>query len=408
VRGAGWGVDEDYSGEIPEITEKRVCKIRRQGETMTSLETMKRHYQRRDLAAREWKQKGGKVVGYVSDDVPEEMIRAAGFFPFRISGDPRCGTGEADRYTEPFYDPSVRSMLNMLLTGRYDFLDFLVVPHSSDAVLRLYYHLRDIRQMDPTARLPEMHLFDILHTRFWRTGLYIRDRVRELKKKLEAWSGKELSNEALSQAIAVANENKSLLKRVSGLREAEPSLLSGMDALQVIGSSMVMLKEDHNTILRRFLSEEKRPGGEKPRLFVEGSSIDNLQFYELVESCGATIVAESHDWGNRSFDDPVDPTLDPVEAIAERYHLRSPSPRMHSIDRRVAYTVERAVQAKSRGAIFFFLEWDSAPAWDYPDQKKALEEKGMPALCFETQPYLLSDADKAQIKTRLGPWLETI
>ena len=375
---------------------------------MDPLETMKRHYQRRDLAARAWRERGGKVVGYVGDDVPEEMIRAAGFFPLRISGDPWGGTEEADRYTEPFYDPSVRSMLNMLLTGRYDFLDFLVVPHSSDAVLRLYYHLRDIQQMDSALKLPDLHLFDILHTRFWMTGLYIRDRVREFKKKLEAWSGKELSKEALSQAIAVGNENKNLLMKVSDLREADPSLLSGMDALQVIGSSMVMPKEEHNTLLRQFLSMEKRPGGEKPRLFVEGSSIDNLQFYELVESCGATIVAESHDWGNRSFDDPVDPTLDPLEAIAERYHLRSPSPRMHSIGRRVAYTVERAVRAKSRGAIFFFLEWDSAPAWDYPDQKKALEEKGIPTLCFETQKYLLSDADKTQMKTKIKQWLETI
>jgi benzoyl-CoA reductase/2-hydroxyglutaryl-CoA dehydratase subunit BcrC/BadD/HgdB len=159
---------------------------------MEPLETMQLYYKRRDLAAREWKEKGGKVVGYLSDDVPEEMIRAAGFFPFRISGDPWGGTEEADRYTEPFYDPSVRSILNMLLTGRYDFLDFIVIPHSSDAILKLYYHLRDIRQMDSTLKLPDLHLFDILHTRFWMTGLYIRDRVRELKKKLEEWSGKEI------------------------------------------------------------------------------------------------------------------------------------------------------------------------------------------------------------------------
>ena len=375
---------------------------------MNPLETMKLHYQRRDLAAREWKQKGRKVIGYLGDEVPEEMILAAGFFPLRISGDPHSGTEDADRYTEPFYDPSVRSILNMLLTGRYDFLDFIIVPHSSDAILRLYYHLRDIRQMDSSVKLPDLHLFDILHTRFWTTGLYIRDRVRELKKKLEEWSGKELSNEALSRAIAVANENKNLLKKVSGLREAEPSLLSGVEALQLIGSSRVMLKEEHNTLLRQFLSEEKRPARDKPRLFLEGSSIDNLQFYELVESCGATIVAESHDWGNRSFDDPVDPTLDPLEAISERYHLKSPSPRMHSIERRTTYCTERALRAKSQGAVFFFLEWDSAPAWDYPDQKKALEEKGIPTLCFETQKYLLSDADKTQMKTKIEQWLDSI
>jgi len=40
------------------------------GGEMDPLETMQKHYERRDLAARMWKDKGGKVVGYVSNDVP--------------------------------------------------------------------------------------------------------------------------------------------------------------------------------------------------------------------------------------------------------------------------------------------------------------------------------------------------
>jgi hypothetical protein len=35
---------------------------------------MQKHYQQRDLAAREWKTKGGKVAGYFCDKVPEEVI----------------------------------------------------------------------------------------------------------------------------------------------------------------------------------------------------------------------------------------------------------------------------------------------------------------------------------------------
>jgi len=55
---------------------------------MTSFELMQKHYDQRDLAARAWKAKGGKVVGYFCDKVPDEMILAAGFFPLRLSGDP--------------------------------------------------------------------------------------------------------------------------------------------------------------------------------------------------------------------------------------------------------------------------------------------------------------------------------
>ena len=370
---------------------------------------MQKHYQQRDLAAREWKDKGGKVAGYFCDNVPEEMILAAGFFPFRISGDPWGGTELADRYTEPFYQPDVRSMLNMLLSGRYDFLDFLIIPYSRDAILALYYHLGKVQQIDPALKFPERYLFDIPRTRFWLSSLYMRDRLRELKKKLEEWSGKEISNESLSRAIAIGNENKMLLKKVAALRAAEPPRISGREALQIIGSAMFILKEEHNKLLRQFLKEtDGLPVRDGVRLFVEGSPIDNLQLYELVESCNATIVGEDNCWGNRYSDDPIDLSLDPLEAIAERYHLKSPCPRTHFMDKRVDYCLRSAVEAKVQGALFFFLEWDNAPAWEYPDQKKALEEKGIPTICFEMQKYLLSDTDKEQIETSLERFIESI
>jgi len=41
---------------------------------MGVLEIMQRHYQQRDLAAREWRDGGGKVAGYFCDNVPDEMI----------------------------------------------------------------------------------------------------------------------------------------------------------------------------------------------------------------------------------------------------------------------------------------------------------------------------------------------
>ena len=370
---------------------------------------MHKHYRRRDLAAREWKYRGGKVAGYFCDSVPEEMILAAGFFPLRISGDPGGGTELADRYTEPFYEPDVRSMFNMLLSGRYDFLDFLIIPYSRDAILALYYHLDKVQQIDPALKFHERYLFDIPRTRFWLSSLYMRDRVRELKKKLEEWSGKEISNKSLSRAIATGNENKMLLKEVAALRAAEPPCISGVESLQIIGSSTFMLKEEHNKLLRQFLKEtDGLPARDGVRLFVEGSPIDNLQLYELVESFNATIVGEDNCWGNRYSDDQIDLSLDPLEAIAERYHLKSPCPRMHFMDKRTDYCLQSAVEAKAQGALFFFLEWDNAPAWEYPDQKEALEGKGIPTICFEMQKYLLSDTDKEQIETSLERFIKSI
>jgi benzoyl-CoA reductase/2-hydroxyglutaryl-CoA dehydratase subunit BcrC/BadD/HgdB len=376
---------------------------------VTAFEVMKKHYRERDLAAREFKEKGGKVVGYMCDSVPEEMILAAGFFPLRISGDPWGGTELADKYTETAYEGFVRSMLNMILNGAYDFLDFLIIPHSRDSIHELYAVLNAVKSLETALRLPDLYIFDTLHTKLWTTELYNRDRVYELKKKLEEWSENEITSESLSRSIAVTNENRKLLKKIARLRSAEPPRISGVDALQIIGSSMFMLKEDHNELLKSFLDgANKLAARNGVRLFFEGSPVDNVQFYELVESSKATIVAEDNCWGNRYSDGLIDRSLDPVEAIASRYHLKSPCPRMYPLEARVEYCLQSALEAKVQGVVFNILDWDYAQTWEHPDEKKALEEHGIPTLSFKNQKYLISNTDKNQIKMSLEQFIEAV
>jgi len=367
---------------------------------MSPFEAIQKHYRQRDLAAREWKGKGGKVIGYMCDKVPEEMILAAGFFPLRISGDPTGGTEAADKYTEPFYEGFVRSMLDGILSSRYDFLDYLVIPHSRDTIVMLYHILGDIRDIDPNVILPEFYLYETLHTKLYLSDLYNRDRILDFKKQLAAWSGKEISDESLSGSITTVNENRMLLKRIAGLRAAEPPRISGVEALQLIGASMSMLKEEHNTLLKDFLEEaDKLAPRQGVRLFIAGSPHDNLQFYELVESCGAVVVGEDSCWGNRYSDNPVIASSDPIEAVADRYQSKSPCPWTFTVAERVNYCLEKAQEAKAQGAIFFISEYDYTESFDFPNIKSALEENGIPTLCFQDQSYLISEQVRARLKT---------
>ncbi|MFC1533624.1 2-hydroxyacyl-CoA dehydratase subunit D [Thermodesulfobacteriota bacterium] len=377
---------------------------------MTAFEVVQRHYIQRDLAAREWKEKGGKVVGFFCDNVPEELILAAGFFPLRLSGDPQGDTEVARKNVIPRFtarEGFVHSMLNMLLTGRYDFLDFLVIPHARDSIHRLYQLLVSMKENNPDLKLPELYFLDNLHTTFFSSGLYDRDRILELKDQLQEWSGKEISDESMSRAIDIGNENKMLLKKVADLRAAEPSRISGVEALQIIGSSIFMLKEEHNKLLKEYLDgagQLQDRGG--VRLFVAGSPLDNLQLYELIESGTATVVAEDHCWGNRYSDVQMDTSLDPLEAIIDRYHYKSPCPRMFPMSRRVEYTLQSALKAKAQGVISYVFENDVAEEWEVPDKIEALKEKRIPTLVFKKQSYLISEPE--ELKTRIEEFVKDI
>jgi len=291
-------------------------------------------------------------------------------------------------------------MLSRILAGKYNFLDHLIIPHSRDTVVMLYHILQEVQSLEPDLKVPDFYLYETLHTKLYLTDLYNRDRIRDLKKKLEEWSGKEISDESLSGAIATTNENKALLKKVAGLRAAEPPRISGVEALQIIGSSMFMPKNEHNKLLAGYLAEANiLPAKDGFRLFVAGSPHDNLQFYELVESCGAVIVAEDNCWGNNYSDDPIKTSGNPMTAIADRYQSKSPCPWTFSIGERVDYCLSRATEAKAQGVVYFISEYDYTESFDYPNIRDAFAEKGMATVCFRNQKYLLSDSDKESIRT---------
>ncbi|MFC1819869.1 2-hydroxyacyl-CoA dehydratase subunit D [Thermodesulfobacteriota bacterium] len=368
----------------------------------TAFEIMQKHYQQRDLAAREWKKKGGRVVGYYCDSVPEELILAAGFFPLRITGDPGEGTEEIDKYLESFYEGFVRTSLNMLLTGKYDFLDFLVIPRARDSVAQMYSHLCQIQSLNPEVKLPVFYFLPQIQNRSYMSQFYNGERILDLKKNLEEWAGKKITDKALSQAIATTNENRMLLKQVTELRADEPPRISGVEALQIIGSSMFMLKSEHNKLLREFLNgADKLPARDGTRLFIEASPLDSLKFYEVVESCKATVVSEDNCWGNRYTEVLIDTDRDPMEAIINRYHNKAPCPYvMFPESLRAEYCRDSAVAAKADGVIFYILEWDPSQMWDYPDQSQALADKGIPMVRFMKQQYRLSEPErlKAEIE----------
>jgi len=362
---------------------------------LTAFEIMQKHYRQRDLAAREWKKKGGKVIGYFCDSIPEELVLAAGFFPLRIAGDPHSGTEEIDKYLETFYEGFVRTSLNMIITGKYDFIDYLVIPRARDSVAQLYSHLCQIKSLNPDIKLPVLYFLPQVQPRSYMSGFFNHDRIIELKTQLEKWTGERITKKALSKAIAVTNENKMMLKKVAELRAAEPPRISGVEALQIIGSSMFMLKEEHNILLTQYLSDiDKLPERSGVRLFVEGSPLDNLQFYELLESCGVTVVGEDNCWGNRYSDVPIDTINDPLEAIISRYLKKSPCPYVFfPTDLRADYCRDKAIESKAQGVVFYISQWDPSQIWDYPEQKRILDAKGIPNVCFMHQKYLISDKE---------------
>jgi benzoyl-CoA reductase/2-hydroxyglutaryl-CoA dehydratase subunit BcrC/BadD/HgdB len=344
--------------------------------------------------ARAAKAKGARICGYIGSDVPEELIRAAGFLPIRLRGDSSKQLEHGDRYGH-LAEPVTRSLLARVVDGTYDYLDALVIDRSIDAYAALFFNLRQVRLTLPEVRLPELHFFDLLHLPHLTTERYNRDRVRELADRLAQWSGCSLDEPAIGREIKCGNAQRSVLAELASLRTATPPRLSGTDALVLISCAMLMPLEDHVGVVRRVLNEAD---GATPiagrRLFLTGSNHESTRLYEVLERHGFVVVGEDHDWGDRYYADPVDQGVGWLDALTDRAMFGAPAAAKYGLAERVRYVCGRVRQTGAEVVLSLNRKGDDAARWEFPDLQSALLPEGIMCERVDDLPFDATDESR--------------
>jgi len=371
-------------------------------------------YRGRSKRAKELKSQGQKVMGYFCCYTPLELITAASLVPFRIMGDTKEPTTQADIYLDPVFCPYVRTCFDIAMKGRYDFLDGSLWPTSCDNLINVYgiweYNLRPryIYQLS----IPKVA--DPLALNFFK-----RDIVN-LKKSLEELIGGEISDEAISQAVDLHNENRALLRQLYELRKLDPPLLYGSEVTQILVAVMSLPVAQANRLLRGVLNEarERRDGPQRKsaRLLISGNELDDSTFIELIEDCGANVVADDLCIGTRFFWHDVEKTPDPLDGVARRYlgDIRCPRTyrgnpamtRRQEMEERFSHIRDFVDEFNVNGAIIYILKYCDSEEWEAPDLRDYIQEElGLPVLHIE---HDYSTTALAPWRTRVQAFVEMV
>ncbi|UCE95268.1 MAG: 2-hydroxyacyl-CoA dehydratase [Candidatus Bathyarchaeota archaeon] len=355
---------------------------------------------RHDIA-RNLKTKGKKVIGWSCTYTPEELIYAVSALPLMVFGDVE-NTKLADIYLPVNTCSFARGCFNTALKGDYDYLDGFVASSSCDNRDKIFDMWRH------HAEIPYMHFVNTPHTRTKRAQTFFYEEILKLKTWLEKSFGRMIPEIRLKNAVEIYNENRRLLRRVYDLRKKEPPLISGVEALEIVLSSMVMLKENHNELLNRLLAEvssraDPPKGG--VRLLVAGSVMDNSKLLKIVEAVGGSVVADDWCTGSRYFWNLVDSNGDPLHAIADRYLNKIPSSFMLGQEERFGHSMKMAKTFDVDAAIVFTLKFCDTHLFDAPQLKEKLRTQGLPVLLLEWEHSL---SGLAQMKTRIEAFIEMV
>ena len=130
----------------------------------------------------------------------------------------------------------------------------------------------------------------------------------------------------------------------------------------------------------------------------------NTKVPEVVESRGGLIVVEESCTGTRAFENLVDETKPPMQAIAERY-LKIPCACMTPNDRRIEEVVALARDYRVDGVVYYSLQGCHGYNVERQRVQQALKKAGVPMLAIETD---YSASDVGQIGLRVEAFLEMI
>jgi len=321
--------------------------------------------------------------------------------PVRILGEHE-ETTEADIHFPTNLCPYCKSCFDQALKGSYDYLDGLVIPNVCNVVKAMYGFSKLL------LKPPYIRFLDVPQ-RLSSNGVdfYTKELV-DFKDSLETFSGRPIPEEALRHSIDVYNKNRTLLEKVYELRKNSPTPISGSEAQEIVISSMLMPKEEHNRLLSQLL-EHIENRSDRPesgvRLFISASILDDSDFLQLIEECGGVVVADDMPMGSRYFSSLVDSSDDPLRALADRYLNRIACPRKMLPDERLEFTMNMMKDADVRGAIVHNMRACDPHLYEYPLIRDKLESQGLPVLFFRGEE---TETEREQQRADIEAFIEML
>ena len=376
----------------------------------SGLTLVEKHYQDYGRRARELKQQGRKIIGYLCTYVPLEIITAAGFMPFRIKGDVSEPITKADTQMETIVCPVVRSCFDLSLKGSYDFMEGFVIPHACDSMSRTY----EVWQY--TLGLPYFHFIDMPHGDDDSSLDFFKAILNTFRTSLGRFAGVEISDDSLARAIKTHNGNRARVRELAGYRGSQPPLISGTELTRVLVANMSLPVEEATGLVDSVIAEVRQRGATTqaglPRIMVVGAEVDDAAFISLIEDSGACVVADDLCPGSREYWPDVDITPDPIDGIAERYLRKIKCARTYReqtgtypeyLEDRFGHIGRFIKDFKVDGVILYIYKYCDPFGFEVPAMKSYIQSTGTPVLYLE---YSMSTI--ARLRTRIQAFLELI
>ncbi len=352
----------------------------------------------------EYVDNGGKTVGFMYQDTPEEILEAAGAAPIYIRGTNAEGSELAEAFFRQLTCNYTRYTYNEILEGKWDFLTGAVFYNNCDHSRRIYDNWKTI----PGA--PVYHFIYIPKKRSELSKEFYRAEIQKLIDATEKHFGTKITKEKLSDAIRLYNETRRLQHELYEMQKGEKVYLTGSELLMVMLAGISLPKKRYNELLAKLVAELKEEGPTitpKVRLLYTGGHADSVEFFKLLDQKGANVVVDNTGFGSRACACLIREDIDPLEAIINYYFEEKPAGtrQMETQEERLQRLQDMVGEYKLDGVISARLAMCDLWAFEQFLMRGRLSKAGIPLLELEVD---YAPDGQGQIQTRVQAFVESI
>jgi benzoyl-CoA reductase/2-hydroxyglutaryl-CoA dehydratase subunit BcrC/BadD/HgdB len=401
---------EKYQKESKVIMAQKIANKNKGGNAMEE-KRLATHLRDRPAQLEEAKKNGIKIIGYFPGNyVPEEIIYASGSVPLCLIHGGSSGPADAALSVVPhIICPFARAQIGERLlkkTPYYNMLDMFVAPITCQhlkKVAEVWEFYGDLKIFK--LGIPQLSSGFVLE--------YYSDRLRALKDRLQAFTGNEITNEKIGEAIDLYNKMRELLKKISLIRRSSPSQISALDFIKLNHASFyadpAFMVDVLDSIYSKLKARQPPAQTNAPRILLIGPNLGygDYRVLEIVKEAGGEIVTEEICEGIRYYWNNIENTGDLFQSLTRGYLVdRVPCAFMRdSARKRLDFALKLVKEFNASGIIWYeLLCCETYDSESYYFAEK-MGERNIPMLILESD---YSIADTGQLRTRIEAFIEIV
>lgn len=363
------------------------------------------------LAAKEFKENGGKLAGCLCSYTPQELLDAGGIAAVGLCGTSNETIPDAETVLPKNLCPLIKGTYGFALTQKCPytyFSDIIIGETTCDGKKKMYELLNDLKETY-VMQLPQGQ------GRSYANDIWYEE-VKLLKAKLEEKFDVEITEENLRAAVQKRNELRRAVLDMYHLQENVPPAMRGTEMMLELQKGTFTFDIDKQIENVRALVDRVKTAyeaGERPvpksakRILITGCPTGGViqKVGMVVENNGGVIVCLDDCSGERTRSKMIDENAeDIIRAISDTY-LSINCSVMTTNEGRLDNTKKMIEKYRVDGVIEVVLQACHTFNVESYKTREMVEDLGVPYLKLETD---YSTTDSGQIETRIAAFIEIL